>query len=105
MVLAISRSDISQRFGSRLEDDALRRAALERLQSSHYSALRQLGCEVTEAVIVLTGIVPTYYLKQMAQTIILRLEGIRSMVNLVEVRESDRRQPVGDEGTFSVKDL
>ena len=35
------------------------------------------------------GIVPSYYLKQMAQTIIQRLEGVQSVMNLVEVREAD----------------
>jgi len=59
------------------------------LKSSGYAALRSLHCEVTEAVVVVHGVVPSYYLKQMAQTIIQRLEQIQSVMNLVEVRESE----------------
>jgi hypothetical protein len=71
------------------EDDALRLAALKLLQSSGYTPLRRLRCEVTNAVVIVHGILPSYYLKQMAQTIIQRLEGIQSVMNLVEVREID----------------
>jgi osmotically-inducible protein OsmY len=68
------------------EDVVLRTAAMERLESSGYTAVRKLRCEVAEAVVVVTGSVPSYYLKQMAQAMVQRLEGIRRVVNLVEVR-------------------
>jgi hypothetical protein len=67
-------------------DDDLRAAALALLRSSAYAALRRLRCEVTEAVVIVRGVLPSYYLKQMAQTILLRLDGIRGVMNLVEVR-------------------
>jgi hypothetical protein len=76
------------------EDDDLRTAALELLQSSGFAALRRLCCEVTEAVVVVHGIVPSYYLKQVAQTLLLRLDGIRSVKNLVDVRQGNRSWPV-----------
>jgi BON domain len=69
-------------------DDRLRIAALKLLRSSGFAALRRLRCEVTEAVVIVHGVVPSYYLKQMAQAVILRLNGIRSVMNLVEVRET-----------------
>lgn len=56
---------------------------------SGYTSLRRLRCEVTEAIVIVHGVVPSYYLKQMAQTIIQRLEGVQSVINLVEVRETD----------------
>jgi hypothetical protein len=68
------------------EDDRLRFAAMKLLQSSGYSALRRLRCEATEAVIAVHGVLPSYYLKQMAQSAIQRLEGIRGVTNLVEVQ-------------------
>ena len=80
-----------------LEDDGLRTAALARLRSSGYAGLRRLHCEVTDAVVIVHGVLPSYYLKQMAQTAILRLDGIRSVTNLVEVRGTGGVQP-GDEG-------
>jgi hypothetical protein len=62
-----------------MEDDSLRSAALARLRSSGYAGLRRLRCEVTDAVVTVHGVLPSYYLKQMAQAVILRLDGIRSV--------------------------
>ena len=67
-------------------DDDLRTAALKLLQPSGFAAVRRLRCEVTEAVVIVQGVVPSYYLKQMAQSAVLRLDGVRSVRNLVEVR-------------------
>ena len=66
-----------------------KQSTLTALQSSNYAELRKLRCEVTEAVVIVHGVVSSYYLKQMAQTIIQRLEGVQSMMNLVEVRQSE----------------
>jgi osmotically-inducible protein OsmY len=71
------------------DDDSMRTAAQALFQSSDYVALRRLRCEVTDAVVIVSGILPSYFLKQMAQTVIQRLEGIQSVLNLVEVRQSD----------------
>ena len=71
------------------DDDGIRTVALELLHSSGYAVLRRLECEVTDAVVIVHGILPSYYLKQVAQEIILRLEGIQGVLNLVEVRELD----------------
>ena len=70
-------------------DKALRIAALMLFQSSGYTPLRRLRCEVKDAVVIVHGVLPSYYLKQMAQTILQRLDGIESVLNLVEVRETD----------------
>jgi hypothetical protein len=67
-------------------DDPLRTTALKLLQSSGYAALRSLRCEVTEGVVMIHGVVPSYYLKQLAQATIQRLAGIQRVWNLVEVR-------------------
>ncbi len=72
-------------------DDTLRIAALRLLLSSGYPILRTLRCEVRDAVVLVRGVVPTYYLKQMAQALVQQLDGIQGIKNLVEVRvpESD----------------
>jgi hypothetical protein len=92
MMTTSSRSDVVQECrnfcGS--GDDGLRTAVLDLLHSSGYAALRRLQCEVTEAVVIVHGILPSYFLKQMAQTIIQRIDGIQSVTNLVEVRQDDR---------------
>jgi osmotically-inducible protein OsmY len=73
------------------EDDRLHSAALKVLHSCGYAGLRRLRCEATDAVVIVHGVVPSYYLKQMAQTIVQRLDGIRSVVNLVEVQPRDTK--------------
>jgi hypothetical protein len=90
MILSASVATVHQARGScGTEDEGIRIAALKLLQSSGYTALLRLRCEVTDAVVIVHGILPSYYLKQMAQTILQRLEGIQSVMNLVEVRETD----------------
>jgi osmotically-inducible protein OsmY len=89
--MTTSSSQRSRDLGGR-EDDGLRSAALKLLQSSGYAALRRLQCQVTEGVVIVHGIVPSYFLKQMAQTVIQQLDGIQRMTNLVEVRQWDRLQ-------------
>jgi hypothetical protein len=88
MVAAFCDSDVMEPSKSLCDsaDDALCDAALQRLQSSSYAALRRLRCEVNEAVVVVHGVLPSYYLKQIAQTLIQRLDGIKSVTNLVEVQ-------------------
>jgi hypothetical protein len=72
-----------------LGDDGLRMAALKLLKSSGFPALRRLRCEVTESVVIVHGVVSSYYLKQMAQAVLQRLDGIQTVRNLVEVRVSE----------------
>jgi len=85
-----------------MEDDAIRVAALNVLQSTGYAALRPLRCEEKETIVIVTSEVPLYYLKQMSQVILQRLECIQSVTSLVEVRETDLVRLVDDEGaTFS----
>ncbi len=43
------------------------------LQSSSYHHIQQVSCEVNDGVLILRGRVPSYYLKQIAQTAVLDL--------------------------------
>lgn len=67
-------------------DDGLRIAALRLLQTSGFVGLRRLHCEVAGAVVIVQGHVASFYLKQMAQVVVQRLDGIRGVRNLIEVR-------------------
>jgi hypothetical protein len=67
-------------------DDRLCAAAAARLRASGHRPLWSLRCEVRGGVVVLSGVLPSFYLKQMAQTVLLRLEQLREVRNLVEVR-------------------
>src|SRR5690242_14477982 len=51
------------------------RTAIEpRLRSTGYHPLRNIRCEVVDGVIVLSGIVPSYFLKQLAQSVVFEID-------------------------------
>jgi hypothetical protein len=66
-------------------DRRMHALAAEVLAKSNYGALRNLNCRVASGVVEITGTVPNFYLKQMAQEAVLRLEPC-SVRNLIEVR-------------------
>ncbi len=66
-------------------DDRLRTAALGLLRSSGYRPLRCLNCDVRDGRAVLSGVVPSFYLKQLAQALLLRLGELQGVKNLLEV--------------------
>ena len=59
--------------------------ARERLDQSGYPCLSQLQCKATDGVLVLEGSVPTYYLKQLAQTLVRKIKGVKIIANNVQV--------------------
>ena len=69
----------------RVQDRHIRMAVLTALQSSHHRPLWNLRCEVREGVVFLLGIVPSFFLKQVSQEVLLRLEEIKEVRNLVVV--------------------
>jgi hypothetical protein len=68
--------------------DSLRQAAQAALCASGYRALGRLKCEVNAGVVAVSGVLPSYHLKQMAQAILLRLAHVREVKNLVEVQRN-----------------
>ncbi len=65
------------------------RVLLERvqaaLQHSPYLPLRNLKCYIHERVVILRGKVPTYYCKQLAQTLTAEIPGVDEVNNQIEV--------------------
>ncbi len=55
------------------------------LAGSTIPALRRIAVEETDTRVVLTGTVPSYYLKQLAQEAVRSLCGERQLLNRVEV--------------------
>jgi hypothetical protein len=47
----------------------------QRLQSSPYWSLRQLVCDEDEDGLIVRGTVPSYYLKQLAQSLVAKAAG------------------------------
>lgn len=62
------------------------RLAEQRLKDCPYQELRDVLCDFHEGVLTLRGRVSSFYLKQMAQTVVARLEGVEECVNRLEVR-------------------
>lgn len=75
----------------RLSDDVpLAQRIRLALRSTGYSNLRTVEVDVRERLVVLSGHVPTYYLKQVAQTAALAVRGMRELRNNVEVASAGR---------------
>ena len=67
------------------EDRENHMVVLTALQASHYRPLWDLRCEVREGVVFLLGFVPSFFLKQVAQELLLQLGQFKEVRNLVEV--------------------
>ncbi len=64
--------------------------AENRLRNSPYHALRTVTCESRNGVLVLRGCLPTYYLKQLAQTAVVKGQAAPTILNEIEVTGSGR---------------
>jgi osmotically-inducible protein OsmY len=59
--------------------------ARERLRRSGYARLREITCEVFDELVVLRGILPSFYLKQVALAAVIDLDGVRRVDNQIRV--------------------
>ena len=57
----------------------------EELRATGYVALATIECEVVYGEVILHGVVPTYYLKQLAQTIVLNQPDVTRVQNRLQV--------------------
>jgi osmotically-inducible protein OsmY len=77
--------------GTSAREGRIEEAAEGHLRRSGYLALRDIGCTCREGVVTLGGCLPTYYLKQIAQHVVAESEGVRAIINRIEVlAPSDR---------------
>jgi osmotically-inducible protein OsmY len=70
--------------------DVVERAESE-LRRNSYVALKNVACEFRDGVLTLNGCLPTYYLKQVAQEAVARLDGIAKIENRIEVISPSQR--------------
>ena len=56
-----------------------------RLRGNPYLALKNVSCDWLDGVLVLRGCLPSYYLKQLAQEVVARLEGVQTIDNQIQV--------------------
>jgi hypothetical protein len=69
------------------EDEAILAEARTRFQRSPYHELHEINCDFREGVLILRGRVPSYFIKQVAQSAVFSLEGIGEIDNRLEVVE------------------
>lgn len=67
------------------KDTELVRNVEQALAASGYMQLRAVEVKVHEGLVTLKGRVPTYYLKQMAQSVAMQHEGVEMLQNNIEV--------------------
>jgi osmotically-inducible protein OsmY len=70
-------------------------AAERQLRQSPYFFLKGLSCHFDGGVLTLRGTVPMWQLRQFAETIVGRVEGVRQVVNQVEIFDP-MLMPLGD---------
>ncbi len=78
-------------FGCDLDSDRTMRVdrivdvANELLQKQPHLSMQPIWCEFAEGELFLRGHLPSFYLKQLAQTAVAGLDGVRHVVNEIEV--------------------
>ena len=84
--LTLARERGVPRPSTSVEEDELVRLVVERrLRSSGYCSVRVVRCFVEDGVVMLFGTVPSYYMKQIAQTVVMKLEVVMQVENHCEV--------------------
>ena len=74
-----------QELGWSKERQVVQAEAQSRLRNSGYHELRLVSCEFHEGVLTLRGQVSSFYLKQVAQEVIRRLDGAEEVNNHLKV--------------------
>jgi osmotically-inducible protein OsmY len=67
-------------------------AAKASLADSGYAALAAIACRPAGDAIILKGSVPSYHLKQLAQVFVQRVEGVRKVINRLDVKRPGELQ-------------
>jgi osmotically-inducible protein OsmY len=91
-------SDVSGPFDPAVShhSSSVAEGAEGQLRSNAYLALKNVSCDYHDGVLTLRGCLPSYFLKQMAQTAVARLDGVRQVVNeIVVVTATSHRQVWG----------
>jgi len=78
-----STTDMSQDRGA--DFDRFSKPFYQALSSVGYQQLTGIECSVVDDIIVLTGKLDSFYLKQVAQSVAIKIPGVRSVKNEIEV--------------------
>lgn len=72
-------------------DESVSREAESRLRDSSHLFLRHVRCDYDQGRLQLEGKVPSFYLKQLAQSIVQNVEGVERIDNRLTVVSSSGR--------------
>ena len=67
------------------QDVRIETEAQGRLRQAGHYYLRSMHCTVANGVLTLRGQVPNYYLKQLVQSLLIDIDGLRAIDNAIEV--------------------
>jgi osmotically-inducible protein OsmY len=67
---------------------------VRRLRQDQCLRNRDVTCEFHEGVLILRGCLPTYYLKQLAQTLAAQVDGVQQLDNRIEVPAPPTAVPI-----------
>ena len=84
MVAKPGPTGVSPRRGNVSRERALIQSCF---RESPYLALRNVVCDMNQGVAQLEGVLPSYYLKQLAQEIVMQHECVREVNNRIEVHK------------------
>jgi osmotically-inducible protein OsmY len=68
------------------KNELLREQLLQTLDAIGYAALRNIDCRVEKGIVRLIGDVPSFYVKQVAQSAVQNLAGVQEIRNELQVR-------------------
>jgi osmotically-inducible protein OsmY len=77
--------DQEQRAPTQTTTDAVRAMAESQLCHSGYYELHYIACSFHEGVLTLRGCVSSYYLKQLAASLVCQVAGVEEISNRLEV--------------------
>jgi osmotically-inducible protein OsmY len=78
-------SDGSSNSAGDVRARRIEKAVASRLRRNGYQAMRNITCFYRNGRLTLRGCVATYYLKQLAQTVVADIEGVETISNEIEV--------------------
>lgn len=90
--LAPAREPVVPSPSTSVDEDELIRLAVERLlRSSDYHSVREVRSFVENGVVMLFGTLSSYYMKQVAQTVVMTSELVERVENCCEVEYPSHR--------------
>ena len=81
-----SRPTAPQKLERHQADQCLAQSIVRRLFATGYGPLFRVSVETSGGRVTLLGAVPTYYMKQVAQTAALSVPGVEALENAISVR-------------------